>query len=195
VKKGLARVAYVYPPNTQHLSTLKADQSYAKSHHMGIWSISHYVTSSDYSLPVACPWAAHHGYSTRGCTSTDLSSVSKSGKSGASAGSSSSTSTSNKTTTSKSSSSGTISIMSSQLSVTPGQNASVTVKTQAGVTGKIEVDYKSGPSSSKSLYPKSAGSSGTITWTWRVGTRTTPGNWTVTISANGKTVKTTLHVK
>ncbi|MFB5191687.1 thermonuclease family protein [Alicyclobacillus fastidiosus] len=50
VKRGLARVAYIDPPNTQHLSALEADQSYAKSKHLGIWSIPGYVTASGYDL-------------------------------------------------------------------------------------------------------------------------------------------------
>lgn len=67
VKKGYARVAYIYPPNTQHLSTLQSDQSYAKSHKLGIWSISGYVTSSGYSKSISCNYAAKNGYSTRTC--------------------------------------------------------------------------------------------------------------------------------
>jgi micrococcal nuclease len=44
------------------------------------------------------------------------------------------------------------------------------------------------------LTPKRADSRGLITWTWVVGTHTTPGNWPVYISAAGKTVTLTLHV-
>lgn len=60
VRKGLARVAYIYPPNTQHLSTLEADQSYAKSHHLGIWTIPGYVTPDGYSLSVTAAYNAKH---------------------------------------------------------------------------------------------------------------------------------------
>jgi micrococcal nuclease len=70
VKKGYARVAYIYPPNTQHLSTLQSDQSYAKAHKLGIWSISGYVTSSGYSKSISCSYAAKNGYSTRTCGTT-----------------------------------------------------------------------------------------------------------------------------
>ena len=45
LKNGLARVAYIYPPNTQHLSDLKAAQKYAQDHKLGIWSMSGYVES------------------------------------------------------------------------------------------------------------------------------------------------------
>ncbi|GEO26065.1 hypothetical protein AAC03nite_18500 [Alicyclobacillus acidoterrestris] len=56
VRKGLARVAYVYPPNTDHLAELEADQSYAKAHHLGIWTIPGYVTSKGYDLQAAKKW-------------------------------------------------------------------------------------------------------------------------------------------
>lgn len=50
VKKGLARVAYIYEPNTKHLSDLKEDENYAKSHKLGIWSIPGYVTDRGYDI-------------------------------------------------------------------------------------------------------------------------------------------------
>ncbi|QQE81616.1 hypothetical protein GI364_24805 (plasmid) [Alicyclobacillus sp. SO9] len=103
----------------------------------------------------------------------------------------SSSSGSSKTSTSSSA----LAITSSNLFVSPGQYASVTVKTKPGAQGQIEVDYKSGPSKSSSLNPKAANGSGYITWEWKVGTRTSSGNWTVKISAGGKTIQTTLHVK
>ncbi|EPZ43070.1 thermonuclease family protein [Alicyclobacillus acidoterrestris] len=56
VRKGLARVAYIYPPNTDHLAELEADQSYAKAHHLGIWTIPGYVTSKGYDLDAAKKW-------------------------------------------------------------------------------------------------------------------------------------------
>ncbi|PKR87132.1 hypothetical protein CWO92_01865 [Heyndrickxia camelliae] len=53
VKKGLARVAYIYEPNTMHLSDLKKDESYAKKHKLGIWSITGYVTEKGYDISKA----------------------------------------------------------------------------------------------------------------------------------------------
>lgn len=167
VKKGLARVAYVYPPNTQHLSALKKSQQYAKSHTLGIWGIPGYVTPDGYNLSIACDWARKHGYPDSGC-----------GSSGGSGGP-----TAN------------LHILSSHLNVRPGGEASVTIKTKPGATGRIEVDYKSGPSQAHGLENKTADHSGQITWQWEVGTHTTPGNWPVHISAGGSTVTTTLKVQ
>ncbi|CAM3089046.1 thermonuclease family protein [Sporolactobacillus spathodeae] len=49
VRRGLARIAYVYKPNTDHLTQLEQSQSYAESHHLKIWSIPGYVTSRGYN--------------------------------------------------------------------------------------------------------------------------------------------------
>ncbi|QQE80424.1 hypothetical protein [Alicyclobacillus sp. SO9] len=111
--------------------------------------------------------------------------------SSSSSGSSNTTSKSNTT----SSSTGNLTIVSSSLTRNPGQYASIKVKTKPNVQGTIEVDYSSGPSHSSSLNPKTADPNGYITWTWKVGSRTTPGNWPVTITADRQTVKTTLHLK
>ncbi|WEG12230.1 thermonuclease family protein [Pullulanibacillus sp. KACC 23026] len=169
VKKGYARVAYIYPPNTDHLSTLQSAQSYAKSHKLGIWSLKGYVTSSGYSHSISCSYAAKNHYSTRTCTPSSSSS-------------------------SKSSASSSTSVTGTTLNVKHGQYASVTVKTKHGAKGTIEVDYKSGPSHASGLGAKTANSSGMISWKWRVGTNTTPGKYPVIIRVNGSTIKKTLTV-
>jgi hypothetical protein len=45
----------------------------------------------------------------------------------------------------------------------------------------ITVTYASGPSRSKSLYPKRP-HNGRVSWTWKVGTRTTPGRWPIRVA-------------
>lgn len=45
VREGLARVAYVYPPNTRHLDTYKRAEEQAKKEGIGIWSIENYAES------------------------------------------------------------------------------------------------------------------------------------------------------
>lgn len=44
LQAGLARVAYVYPPNTRYLTSFEAVQVAAKKNQSGIWSIDDYVT-------------------------------------------------------------------------------------------------------------------------------------------------------
>jgi hypothetical protein len=59
-----------------------------------------------------------------------------------------------------------------------GAYATLTVSVSPRATCSITVYYKSGPSSAQGLYPKR----GTrISWTWKVGTRTTPGRWPIVV--------------
>jgi hypothetical protein len=44
------------------------------------------------------------------------------------------------------------------------------------------VRYKSGPSTAAGLIPKTTDANGDVAWSWKVGTRTTPGSWPVTIT-------------
>src|SRR5690606_7995797 len=44
LEEGLARVAYVYPPNTRHLDPYEKAQEKAKKKELGIWSIENYAT-------------------------------------------------------------------------------------------------------------------------------------------------------
>ncbi|AHB12899.1 hypothetical protein [Dehalococcoides mccartyi] len=73
--------------------------------------------------------------------------------------------------------------------VSKGAYATLTAKTQPGALCNITVYYKSGPSSASGLDSKVADSTGNVSWTWKVGTNTTPGSWriVVTASLSGKT--------
>lgn len=74
--------------------------------------------------------------------------------------------------------------------VGPGYSATLTAKTVPYAICTITVYYKSGPSTAQGLYTKTADSSGNVSWTWKVGTRTTAGSWriVVTASSGGETV-------
>ena len=50
------------------------------------------------------------------------------------------------------------------------------VAAPSNVTCSIAVYYKSGPSHAAGLYSKRP-VAGRVSWTWKVGTRTTPGRW------------------
>lgn len=45
---GLARVAYVYPPNTRQLTPFEESQEVAKKKGIGIWSVDNYATDSGF---------------------------------------------------------------------------------------------------------------------------------------------------
>jgi len=76
-----------------------------------------------------------------------------------------------------------------------GYTATLQAKTVPGAYCTIVVYYKSGPSTAAGLYPKEADSEGNVSWSWKVGTRTTPGSWqiVVTASLDGETVSKTIY--
>jgi hypothetical protein len=63
-----------------------------------------------------------------------------------------------------------------------GSYATLTVSVAPTATCSPTVYYKSGPSHAAGLYPKRGGR---ISWTWKVGTRTTPGRWPIVVSCGG----------
>lgn len=65
--------------------------------------------------------------------------------------------------------------------VAAGGNATLAVRVSRSATCSISVIYKSGPSHAAGLYPKRS-SAGRVAWTWKVGTRTTPGRWPITVN-------------
>ena len=64
----------------------------------------------------------------------------------------------------------------------PFTDATLTVSTSPGANCSIVVHYKSGPSRAKGLVPKVASGSGRVSWTWRVGSNTTPGRWPIVVT-------------
>jgi hypothetical protein len=64
----------------------------------------------------------------------------------------------------------------------PFSDATLTISTAPGANCSIVVHYKSGPSRAKGLIPKVASGSGRVSWTWRVGSNTTPGRWPIVVT-------------
>ncbi len=65
-----------------------------------------------------------------------------------------------------------------------GATAMLVARTAAHATCSIDVEYASGPSSAQGLGDKTANGSGVVTWSWKVGSRTTFGAWPVTVTCN-----------
>lgn len=63
-----------------------------------------------------------------------------------------------------------------------GSVATAIAHTTPAANCSIDVDYKSGPATAAGLVPKTASGAGAVRWTWKVGTRTTPGDWPVTVT-------------
>lgn len=70
--------------------------------------------------------------------------------------------------------------------ISHGSNATISIKGKPNTEYNITVEYKSGPSTAAGLGAKTSDSSGHVSWTWKVGTRTTPGSWPITISGGGQ---------
>ncbi len=78
--------------------------------------------------------------------------------------------------------------------VAHGNVATVVVRTSAGAYCSITVTYRSGPSTAQGLQPKTVGPDGIVSWSWIVGTRTTPGDWPIEVTCNGQTIQRTFTV-
>ena len=76
----------------------------------------------------------------------------------------------------------------------PGNAARLVAKVSPGATCSIVVDYKSGPSHAQGLTPDRA-IGGIVSWSWIVGTRTTPGRWGIVVSCGSAgTLRTSFAV-
>lgn len=69
----------------------------------------------------------------------------------------------------------------------PFSDATLTISTTPGASCSITVSYKSGPSRAKGLVPKVTDGSGRVSWTWRVGSNTTPGRWPIRVTCEKST--------
>ncbi len=68
----------------------------------------------------------------------------------------------------------------------PGGTASAAVQTAPGVSCTITYVTPAGTvSRAQGLYPKTADSTGTVSWTWSIGSSTRPGTGTVTVTCGG----------
>jgi hypothetical protein len=63
-----------------------------------------------------------------------------------------------------------------------GSTAILVARTKASAACTILVEYKSGPSQAQGLGPKTASRSGSVSWSWTVGPKTTVGSWPVTVN-------------
>ena len=66
--------------------------------------------------------------------------------------------------------------------ISAGAYATLTASVSLRRLCSITVYYKSGRSSAAGLYAKRPNAQGRVSWTWKVGTRTTPGRWPIVVS-------------
>ena len=68
-----------------------------------------------------------------------------------------------------------------------GQNATLSAKGKPNTAYDIKVVYSSGESSAKGLEDKTSDANGNVSWTWKVGAKTKPGTYTITVKGGGET--------
>ncbi|MCW5850804.1 MAG: DnaJ domain-containing protein [Anaerolineae bacterium] len=77
-----------------------------------------------------------------------------------------------------------------------GRSRQVTIRARAtpGAVCSIRVQYARGPSNARGLSPAVAGPDGVVEWSWRVSSRTRPGEWPVTVACGYTHALTTLVI-
>ena len=83
-----------------------------------------------------------------------------------------------------------VSFVNAPLTARHGQATTLIGKTSPNTGCSIRVVYKSGPSKAQGLVAKTSDGAGNVSWTWIVGSNTTPGQWPIYVtcgSANGQT--------
>jgi micrococcal nuclease len=83
-----------------------------------------------------------------------------------------------------------VSFVNAPLSARHGQATTLKAKTSPNTVCSIRVEYKSGPSHAQGLGAKTSDGVGNVSWTWIVGSNTTPGQWPIYVtcgSASGQT--------
>jgi hypothetical protein len=81
----------------------------------------------------------------------------------------------------ESSSASTVRLVRVTSPISRGSYATLVARVVPSRLCKITVYYPSGPSTARGLYPKRP-SGGRVSWTWKVGTRTTPGRHRIVVS-------------
>jgi len=69
-----------------------------------------------------------------------------------------------------------------------GKDGTVVIQGKPNTEYTIRVYYKSGPSTAKGLEAKVSDADGMVTWTWKVSSRTTPGDFKIVVTGGGETV-------
>jgi hypothetical protein len=88
----------------------------------------------------------------------------------------------------------TVTFINAPLSARHGQATTLIVRTSPNTGCSIQVVYKSGPSTAQGLVPKTSDGTGNVSWTWIVGSRTTPGQWPIYVTCGSASDQTYINV-
>jgi len=76
-----------------------------------------------------------------------------------------------------------------------GYSASLSIKGKPNTDYTLTVYYPSGPSKAAGVGTTKSDSNGNASWSWKVGTRTTAGSHSITITGGGQTLETSFSTK
>jgi hypothetical protein len=76
-----------------------------------------------------------------------------------------------------------------------GDYATLTAHYRTGVSCGIVVYYKSGPSRAQGLGAKGTNGAGLVSWTWKIGTNTTRGQWPIDVTCGSVVGRTYINVQ
>lgn len=78
--------------------------------------------------------------------------------------------------------------------ISRNEEGTVTIKGAPNTKYSIKVYYKSGPSTAKGLEDQVSDANGYVTWTWKVGSRTSYGDFEIVVTGGGETAKVNYSV-
>lgn len=76
--------------------------------------------------------------------------------------------------------------------VSNGGNATLSIKGKPNTEYSISVYYSNGASTAQGLKSKTFGSDGTVSWTWKVGAKTTAGTHRIVVEGGGDQLETSI---
>lgn len=86
----------------------------------------------------------------------------------------------------------TIALTGAPGTVSSGSNATLSIKGKPNTEYSISVYYSNGASTAQGLKPKTSGSDGTVSWTWKVGAKTTAGTHRIVVEGGGDQLETSI---
>ena len=90
---------------------------------------------------------------------------------------------------------GSIVLVSLTTPVSQNDTATISIKGEPNTEYDIGVYYSSGASKASGLDNKISDSSGNVSWSWKVGGKTNPGTYKITIAGGGQTYQTNFTVQ
>jgi len=76
----------------------------------------------------------------------------------------------------------------------PAEEVTLNAQSAPGTLCTLTVTYRSGPSHAQGLDSKTSDATGNVSWTWFVGSSTSPGKWPIVVSCGAAQARTFIEV-